>query len=304
MSPDDISLTSYEHGSRGSIIPCIFLSIQFEPTTCAQRAIGTQEKKCNFKLMKWFRKRASILKHSYKCVRKVKQNFKVKKPPKKDRNRPNVVVFDLDDTLCQTWRESEVSESKLDMRSCGESCYVNRRHYIIPHMKVLFDYLLSKNVRLVFYSASVESRNLPLVTDLMTYYYGQDKFLHLKYEGQFEIFSRTQSVKPGETSRNWVYPHGTQLKDLKVVLKPERNETINDVILVDDRPYNATVDQKVIITRSKHDFKNNTYYFLGVFKTYFTSTKYSKQSLRHCMSHILEPCYNYSSYHFPPINLK
>jgi hypothetical protein len=181
-----------------------------------------------------------------------------------------VVVFDIDDTLCNLYNNLNCSKFSFVVSGCPAS------YFAFPHLDSLTNYLLSKNVRIAIFSAGVEYRNLPLCESLFTSIYGANKYQNLKTEGQFEVFSRHHHQKLGNEM--------ISDKDLRIVLKPD--ETIDNSLLIDDKFYccmsgqenNFTIVPEII------GFQNYGYYFIGLFKSYFESDLCDKLSMSQFMS--------------------
>ena len=142
-----------------------------------------------------------------------------------NKKKRNVVVFDIDGTLCfNDTFEDGITFSDLRMHSDCKIIKEGDQFYVFkPHLKVLFDYLLSKSVRIVFFSAGGKMRNLSLMCSLFEAFYHFEFF----FNNKFAVYGMDSIVKQkqGESV--------THIKDLAVVLK--QGETLQDVILVDDR---------------------------------------------------------------------
>ncbi|XP_065218528.1 uncharacterized protein LOC135844298 isoform X1 [Planococcus citri] len=241
-----------------------------------------------------------------------------------------VVVFDIDNTLCYSWLSSEEREEKTIRKSLSECpIIVWNQHYskdgsidryphvFLPHLKILFDYLLEQGVRIVFFSSGPKERNLTVIPELLMSFWGSEKFEALKAKGQFDIFSKDHMRKgrtaPGE--------QGNYVKDLKVVVGD--GETLLDAILVEDDPSFVAHDQKPClyiidltdlmfsaimdkdeIDKNKQQYSmwrgksdifclNSVYYMLGVFKTYFENENYKVLPLREGLNQLVpkKPCY-------------
>ncbi|XP_065218491.1 uncharacterized protein LOC135844267 [Planococcus citri] len=233
--------------------------------------------------------------------------------------RSRVVVFDIDGTLCKdlpVWKDKEAI-----IRKCFPECpiIVWNQHYndgsigryphvFLPHLKILFDYLLEQSVRIVFFSSAAKERNLAVIPELLTSFWGSKKFEALKAEGQFNIFSK-------EHCRERAFPgEGKYVKNLKVVIRD--GETLLDAVLVEDHYRRAAHDQKPCLyildisfwhAMDKNDVEkkkmkqmychwegksinfclNSVYYMLGVFKTYFDQEKYKVLPLREGLNQFL-----------------
>ncbi|XP_065218635.1 uncharacterized protein LOC135844387 isoform X7 [Planococcus citri] len=231
--------------------------------------------------------------------------------------RSRVVVFDIDGTLCYARHMGEKEEI---IRKSFPECPIidwNERlfdgsiyrtpHVFLPHLKILFDYLLEQGVRIVFFSSGPKERNLTVIPELLTSFWGCEKFKALKAEGQFDIFSE-------EHTRERAFPDetGGYVKDLKVVIRD--GETLSDAILVEDDYTFAAHDQKpylfiidltfwritdkdeaekedkgygIWVGKTSNFCVNSIFYMLGVFKTYFGHEKYKVLPLREGLNQLL-----------------
>lgn len=203
-------------------------------------------------------------------------------------NRKFVVVFDIDDTLCAkadsqeqlTYARQNQPESSFIFGVPNSVCYV-----CVPYLQVLFEYLLEKNVRLVFFSAGSMERNVLLITRLLLSFWDRETFIALRLDGQFDILSREDTHYDGPVGED-----AQRKKDLQKVIK--EGETLWDAILVDDNPKNTVSGQgpclnilklRSWLVKRKEDSEcpiYNIYYMVGVFKTYFEDDRYSKMPLR------------------------
>ncbi|XP_065218529.1 uncharacterized protein LOC135844298 isoform X2 [Planococcus citri] len=239
--------------------------------------------------------------------------------------RSRVVVFDIDGTLCKSnvWdKEKKIILVRKSFPECPIIDWKPRwfdgsigryPHVFLPHLKILFDYLLQQGVRIVFFSAACKERNLTVIPELLTSFWGNEKFEALKAEGQFDIFSEEHCRKGAVRGHE-----GNYVKDLKVVFR--EGETILDVILVEDDASYVAHDQKPCLRiinlrcwritdkdkveevdeiycdwegKSINFCLNSVYYMLGVFKTYFGHEKYKVLPLREGLNQLLpkEACY-------------
>ncbi|XP_065218634.1 uncharacterized protein LOC135844387 isoform X6 [Planococcus citri] len=228
--------------------------------------------------------------------------------------RSRVVVFDIENTLCYTWFLTKEQEEIIERSfpECpviaAESITAERPHAFLPHLKILFGYLLEQGVRIIFF-ASDTKKNRGAVTalqELLALFWGSEIFEALKAEGQFDIFTEEHLSK--ETFRD----EGNKVKDLKVVIRG--SETLLDAILVEDDRNYAVHDQKPCLyiidlmrwlitdkdeigkNKEREGFwgkksdnfpLNSVYYMLGVFKTYFGSEKYKALPLREGLDKLL-----------------
>lgn len=179
-------------------------------------------------------------------------------------------MFDVD-TL-----NKQHPECKLILYPLIESGYI---HCFIPYLDVLFEYLINKNNRIVFFSAGPENRNISVIERLLVSLFGENNYQILKQQGQFEVFS-SQHLREAIYEKGEIY--NNHIKDLKIVLK--ENESIANTILIEDQPFYAAYDQTPCIigiklenlfnsnNKEKNFSKNATYYLLGLFKEYFNSS--------------------------------
>ena len=200
------------------------------------------------------------------------------RPPK---TRNFVVVFDIDNTLCKNIVSRENVEFASEYHpECPIIEWNGYSHLFLPHLQILFHYLLDKGGRIVFFSSAVEERNVSVIPELLTSFWGDEKYRALKSKGQFDIFSKAHTRNGIENTKE-----GNYVKDLRVVLRD--GESLSDVILVEDDHSATASDQQpflniidlfnwVLWDQGKdeddlgfnYDFAmNSTYYMLGVFKT-------------------------------------
>ncbi|XP_065225931.1 uncharacterized protein LOC135849421 [Planococcus citri] len=228
-----------------------------------------------------------------------------------------VVVFGINNTLCYSRYLCE-DEEEIIRKSFPECSIIDwnehygtgeiarHAHVFLPHLKILFDYLLEQSVRIVFFSHAPKERNSTVIPQLLTSFWGSEKFEALKAKGQFDIFSEEHLRK--RTTRG----EGNKVKDLKVVIR--NDETLLDAIVVVDECSYAAHDQKPclfiidlsfwkITDKNEMDeveakcaipdgiFQNfpvnSVYYMLGVFKTYFGHEKYKVLPLREGLNQLL-----------------
>lgn len=217
-------------------------------------------------------------------------------------SRRRVVVFDIDSTLCKSnlIGAESIEYAKMNHAECPLIEWRYYNHLFLPHLRILFDYLLKQGVRIVFFSSAGEERNVTVIPKLLTSFYGDERYETLKSEGQFAIFSDEQMRKG--THRH--LREGNYVKDLGVVIRD--GESILDVILVeDDRSFVAHDQQPYLyimdlgfywyLSKNKSFFDegptnfsmNSTYYMLGIFMTYFGHEKFYKLPLREGIKQIL-----------------
>ncbi|XP_065217530.1 uncharacterized protein LOC135843524 [Planococcus citri] len=207
--------------------------------------------------------------------------------------RSRVVAFDIDHTLC----EGYLTEDELKI--------VRKNH---PECPILFwtEYISST------YNKTYEKRNLCIIAELLTSFWGAVKFEALKSKGQFDILSKENMRAGNETFRSG---EGIYVKDLKAVIR--EGETLSDVILVEDDPTYVAYDQKPFLKiydllslthklevnhtekakdehpisywerKSPHFVLNSGYFMIGVFKTYFENEKYKILPFREALNVIL-----------------
>lgn len=165
----------------------------------------------------------------------------------------NTVVFDIDDTLCtKHTKENWEMCPDLELVTISKGLCQNLHHAFFNHYNILFDYLLHQNCYIAFFSQGVEERNQQLIVDYFTLKYGKDRYDELVSQGQFKVYSRH---------------HMTKVKDLTQILRS--NQTIDNIILVDDNPLNAAKNQKEMISVSVVEEPNVVARLLGLFMSYF-----------------------------------
>jgi hypothetical protein len=229
----------------------------------------------------------------------------------------NVVVFDIDETLCfghhVMGRNKSTDAVQAEYNHRNPECAIlsfkyddSSSWYVFrPYLYILLDYLLKKEVRMAFFSAGIEERNIPLISQLLSQTMGEKEYESLISKGQFRVFSRhhMRKVRPHESGVQ-VYSTGTYVKDLTPIMHnatQNRNglaDTIDDMILVDDNPSYCAQGQAVCIytpgsyieLEPQHmriaelRLKNNFYYFLGLFMTCFENDSFKTMSLRERIS--------------------
>ncbi|XP_065217541.1 uncharacterized protein LOC135843534 [Planococcus citri] len=249
--------------------------------------------------------------------------------------RSRVVAFDIDDTLCTRpdYFRDELEQLNIVRKNHPEcpiicftdtSCVLNTTYtYVfLPYLHILFDYLLKEDVRIVFFSAADKRRNLQVIAELLTSFWGTVKFETLKAKGQFDILS-LENMREG--NKSFRSGEGNYVKDLKAVIRD--GETLLDVILVEDDASFVAYDQKPFLRvynlafweirevnhtemakdedpvsfwrrKSPHFPLNNVYYMLGVFKTYFENERCKKLPFREALNETLpEKGYFYDFFH-------
>jgi hypothetical protein len=211
-----------------------------------------------------------------------------------------VVAFDIDGTLCYFESRIENYNKQIETNPECTCLYHSGGLYVFkPYVKFLINYLIHMGCRIVFFSAGSKERNEILVSKLLSSFYSDSRRQKLLAAGQFKIFSLPDChiIRPRCPYNNLPLLFH---KNLNVLL--EENETIDDVILIDDRYDIAATGQEVMIhmglfdsTRQMnscffpihtHFFKNGTYFMLGLFKTYFDSTCYNKLPIRTALKSI------------------
>ncbi|KAL6954111.1 hypothetical protein U1Q18_049577 [Sarracenia purpurea var. burkii] len=229
--------------------------------------------------------------------------------------RKRVAVFDFDDTLCKDIHDWEIDGiNQVDfVRKNHPECptfeatfkaafdVYDQHHYVcLPYLRILFEYLFDRGVRIVFFSSAERYQNVVRIPLLLARLLGNQTYESLKSKGQFDIFSREE-----ERLGNRSTPEGNYVKDLRVVVRD--GESLSDAVLVDDDPCFASLDQHPCLVtlclflwtlrnesesiRSEEDdynfAKNSIYYMLGVFKTYFEHEKYRRLPFRQGLDHIV-----------------
>ena len=168
---------------------------------------------------------------------------------------------------------------------------------LLPHLRILFDYLLKQDVRIVFFSENAngffvenpDTRNALIIPKLLTSFWGSEKYEALKSSGQFRIhFSDQTSYYRNQTS-----DYETYLKNLKSVIQDK--ESLSNVVLVDDASMPCNPDEEPYIhvrgfypgTDRDYSRLNSVYYMLGVFRTYFEDDKYRAMWMKDALTQIL-----------------
>lgn len=159
------------------------------------------------------------------------------------------LVLDIDDVFCR-----EVGNSNSDyiidhqwIKSSFPSSHITnwkdhgieRTYICFPNYdKLVLTVSSWSNWSVSFFSAEESSRNIRVVTDYMSHKLGYEKFTLLIDSGKLSIFSK-DSLSFEETS----IPNNNKLaKDLKVI-----DNDIDNVILADDNPQNASINQEQVI---------------------------------------------------------
>ena len=222
-----------------------------------------------------------------------------------------VIVFDLDGVICKPpmsgfpsglcslmTQSAEIDQFPQLHPECPLPILFKSRveeyyHFFPPYLDVLIKYLIENGSRIVFFSAGNEDRNKFLVDALLSTILGRQYYQQLKEKGQFSVFSSNnlrRSYHLHETGVGMI--HGHYVKDLAQVLQDD--EVIENSILVEDQPAYAAFNSKPCIMSlilyqwdilsfndSELSFpKNNVYYLLGIFISYFDSDKSLSLSLR------------------------
>jgi len=216
-------------------------------------------------------------------------------------NRHYVIVFDMDNTLCNHISSYEPIDNIKSLHpECLMIPYLYKDkgiyyHIFIPYLQILIHYLIQFGSRIVFFSSAIEDRNSKVIPTLLEEILGKEHYQLLKSQGQFDILSK-QHMR----SRNDALgAYGNNIKNCTQVIK--NNETLLDAILIEEQPSYAALNQKSSISiidvehwavacenESKYAFpKNMIYYLLGIFKTYFGNSAYRKLPLRKGIEKIL-----------------
>lgn len=212
------------------------------------------------------------------------------------KSRSYIVVFDIDNTLCQSnARRIDESFIRENHPECPIIHYEEYVHIFLPYLQILFDYLIGQGARVVFFSSAPEERNTSVIPELLVSFWGSQKYEALKSVGQFDIFSKKDMRKGKERGE------GNYVKDLKVVIQNE--ESLSDVLLVDDDRSFCAHDQKPcmqgidlmwwhvysdeIPQRTVYYYMNGTYYMLGLFRAYFENEKYKNIPVREGIDQII-----------------
>ncbi|XP_065218266.1 uncharacterized protein LOC135844087 [Planococcus citri] len=223
-------------------------------------------------------------------------------------SRSRVVVFDIDCTLCKPQVIlDQLENAKKYHPECPIFFWNNVSHVFLPYLQVLFDYLIEHDVRIVFFSFGDKERNVLVISQLLTSFWGEVKYEALKTKGQFDIFSM-EDTREGIHESEYEF-----VKDLKVVLKGP--ETLSDAILVEDyrgyvafdqKPYLQIMDLTFWYIREENEREraewlyssywkrnspnyhlNSVYFMIGIFKTYFENEKYKILPFRESLNEIL-----------------
>lgn len=223
-----------------------------------------------------------------------------------EKRRRYVAVFDIDDALCRVIDETQELELiKKYSPECPIITYIHTGdrfkgdyiHSFSPYLNILFEYLIERGVRIVFFSSALKERNLSVIPELLTSFWGAARYQTLKSEGQFEIFSRDNLRLGLHLGRE-----GNCVKDLRIVI--EKDESLLDAVLIENDSSYTAYDQEPCIyvidlflayldeRRDKeanfyHFAKNSAYYIIGLFKTYFEHEKYNKLPFREGLDQIL-----------------
>ncbi len=159
------------------------------------------------------------------------------------------LVLDIDDVFCREiansnsdyiinpqWIKSSFPESYL---TAWMDHNIERTYFCFPNFDKLIAIVTSwKNWSISFFSAEESSRNIKVVTDYMSHKLGNEKFHHLIESRKLSIFSK-ENLAEEETN----IPNVNRLaKNLKVIY-----HDIDNVILADDNPQNASNNQEQVI---------------------------------------------------------
>lgn len=233
-----------------------------------------------------------------------------------EKARRYVAVFDIDDALCRVIDDTEQLELiKKYSPECPIITYTHTGdrfkgdyiHSFSPYLNILFEYLIKQGARIAFFSSALKERNISVVPELLTSFWGEARYQTLKSEGQFEIFSR-DNLRLGLG----VGREGNCVKDLSIVI--QKDESLLDAVLIENDSSYTAYDQEPCIDvidlfsaylderRDKeenfyHFAKNSAYYIIGIFKTYFEHAKYNKLPFREGLDQIL-PTDRRESYSF------
>ena len=130
-----------------------------------------------------------------------------------------VVVFDIDDTICKEIDRKDIEKIKLLNLEALIAHWEGEHgiyHYLcLPYLDVLFHYLISHDVRIVFFSAGIDDRNITILEQILSQSLGEDTYQKLKTTGQFEIFSAHHLTQ----NYNAILGEGRNIKDLEKIIK-------------------------------------------------------------------------------------
>ena len=202
-----------------------------------------------------------------------------------------VVVFDIDDTICKDIDRKDIEKIKLLNPEAHIAHWKGEHgiyHYLcLPYLDVLFHYLINHDVRIVFFSAGIDDRNITILEQILSQSLGKDTYQKLKTTGQFEIFSAHHLTQ----NYNAILGEGRNIKDLEKIIK--KGEILDNTILIEDDKSFIKFDQwPCIIALDLLDWnvmsndgyktfsKNGAYYLLGIFKEYFEKGHYNTLKLR------------------------
>jgi hypothetical protein len=168
-------------------------------------------------------------------------------------------------------------------------------HIFLPHLNILFDYLINKGGKIFFFSSGIEARNFYVIGQLLLIIYGRNRLLELLLDKQFIIFSK-QHLKAGCRRIG----EGINIKDLRQILEQEflrdirkgatEKYKIDDIILIEDQVTFAEHTQLPVVraldvefwyaSSEMHFLMNATYYLIGFFRYYFENDNYNYLCLR------------------------
>ena len=207
-----------------------------------------------------------------------------------------MVVFSIDQTLCYDQSEFEVQAGLANVRyppECARIWWTHGEtrqrflHTFLPHLRILFDYLMERGVRIVFFSTGVtKQKNLWIMPALLKSFWGGEKYKALKTRGQFRVHSRND-LRDGDVTRN----EGDFVKDLRKLVRD--GESVSNAVLVDHTSVYRAHDQRAFILArtfcADPDFTrlNSVYYVLGLFRTYFEDERYRTLPVRDALAQIL-----------------
>ena len=220
-----------------------------------------------------------------------------------------VVVFDIDDTIC-TNTDMEIKQMQNSKYPIGvwqgEYKWENYKYICLPYLKELFDYLISYNIRIVFFSAGYEDRNIVLLEQILPQILGKIRYEELKKSGQFEIFSDCHTIQPDDRKEG----EGRLVKDLEIVKRAQ--EDIDNILLIEDdqsfvkhdqKPFIKTIDlntwQFSSFFEDKEVFQlNSAFHLLGIFKRCFNDINNKNISFKKCINQVYldEGIYNIMDY--------
>lgn len=145
------------------------------------------------------------------------------------------VVLDIDGTLASTQAHSVAQVAFFQTHGAVFKTLV-KTYYIFPGVIELIQLLFqTPNLRVSFFSAGTEARNVPFVENLLTHALGPSKYAEIRY--QVSVLSR-HDLTPSEEeakkkhSASFGLQVGTHFKDLSKTLRA--GESLENTIIVEN----------------------------------------------------------------------